>query len=398
MTETTERKLREPRKRALPEGISLVHARACGTRQGSTCDCEPSFMASFGLGSRGVRQRATFQTLDEAVVWRARQVVAKSEARLRIPSKLPLRDAAEAFIEGAKEGAITNRSGERYKPSVVRSYEQALKLHVLPEIGARRLGELQSSDLQRLVEILHRKGLAAATIRNALNPVQAIYRRAMLLGEIGHNPCRGVVLPTIRSRRIHAGDPSDAAALIAAAPERDQCIWALAFYAGLRLGELRALRWEDVDLRQALIQVRRSWDDQAGEVQTKSSAGERDVPIVTQLLPYLEAQGQRSPWQPRGLVLGTKAEKPFHYNALYYRSKIAWAEAGLERITPHQARHSFASFLIAAGTDVKAVTEIMGHTSVRQSFDRYGHLLRGSHAATASRLGAFLDTAADDRD
>ena len=84
--ETTERKLLEPRKRALPEGVSLVHAPACRTRQGSTCDCEPSFMTSFGLGSRGVRQRATFQTLDEAVVWRARQVVAKSEARLRIPS------------------------------------------------------------------------------------------------------------------------------------------------------------------------------------------------------------------------------------------------------------------------------------------------------------------------
>ena len=72
-----------------------------------------------------------------------------------------------------------------------------------------------------------------------------------------------------------------------------------------------------------------------------------------------------------------------------YHAK-AWEAAGFSRVTPHQARHSFASYLIAAGADVKVVTEIMGHARVRQSFDRYGHLLRDSHANMVSKLDALL--------
>ena len=169
---------------------------------------------------------------------------------------------------------------------------------------------------------------------------------------------------------------------------------ALAFFAGLRLGELRALEWAGIDDCTNVIRVSRSWDDREGLIPVKRAAGEREITIISQLRPHLQNQRHRCSWQPDGLVLGRGATTPFHYNGLYYRSKKAWSEAGIARVTPHQARHSFASFLIAAGTDVKALTEIMGHTSVRQSFDRYGHLLSNSHATTASRLGAFLDSAA----
>jgi integrase len=86
------------------------------------------------------------------------------------------------------------------------------------------------------------------------------------------------------------------------------------------------------------------------------------------------------------------ASVPFSYNGLYRRSAKAWKAAGFPRVTPHQARHSYASYLIAAGTDVKAVTEIMGHASVRQSFDWYGHLLRDSHSNTVAKLDALLRT------
>ena len=205
-----------------------------------------------------------------------------------------------------------------------------------------------------------------------------------------HNPCRDVTLPTIRSQREHAADPADAALMILALPERDQCAWALAFYAGLRLGELRALRWEDIDESAGLIHVKRSWDAREGEIDPKSFAGRRDVPIIGALRPFLSAQRALCAWQPTGLVLGTAQSTPFSYNGLYRRSAKAWKAAGFPRVTPHQARHSFASYLIAAGADVKAVTEIMGHASVRQSFDRYGHLLRDSHANTVTKLDALL--------
>ena len=166
----------------------------------------------------------------------------------------------------------------------------------------------------------------------------------------------------IRGRRMHGGDAADALRLIAAVPDRDRCVWALAFFAGLRLGELRALRWSDVDEDKGVINVSRSWDDREGEIVTKSAAGERAIPIIASLRPHLAAQRERCPWWPDGLVLGNSAHEPFHYNGLYRRSEAAWKAAGLERVTPHQARHSFASLLIASGAEVKTVTDIMGHT------------------------------------
>ncbi len=384
----------QPRRAKVPAGIRERHQRSCATRQAkSRCTCVPSFEALVALGKAGQRKRRTFATLSQAKDWRTEQLAAKTRQRLRAPASVTLRETAERYVAGMRAGTIATRSGEHYKPSVIRSYEQALARHVLPDLGGRRLGDLTSGDLQRLVERLRGEGLSASTIANAINPVQAIYRRAIVLGEVPYNPTRDVVLPVIRGRRGHGGDAGDALQLIAAVPERDRCAWALAFFAGLRLGELRALRWEDVDSAGSIIRVCRSWDDREGEITTKSAAGERDVPILAVLRPILAGQRAHCPWAPRGLVLGDSAEVPFHYNGLYRRSSKAWADAGLPRITPHQARHSFASLLIASGANVKVVTEILGHSSVRQSFDRYGHLFADSHATTAARLDALIASA-----
>ena len=115
----------------------------------------------------------------------------------------------------------------------------------------------------------------------------------------------------------------------------------------LRLGELRALQWRDVDLEKNILHVRRSWDQKEGEIEPKSEAGRREVPILSVLRPYLEAQRDRCAWSEEaiGLVFGATPHRPFSYVGLYRHSQKAWEVAGLPRVTPHQARHSFASFL-----------------------------------------------------
>jgi integrase len=378
------------RPRKLPKGIRERHARGCAATTGKRCSCTPSYEAYVALGKSGERRRKTFATREQAKTWRAQLVAAKSRQRLRAPASVTLREAAETFLEGIRSGAIANRSGEPYKPSAVRNYEIGLRKHVLPDLGGKRLGDIAVADLQSLIERLRQKGLSASSISNILNPVQALYRRSMQLGHVMHNPCRDISLPTIRSRREHAAEPQDAGCMIRALPESDQCVWALAFYSGLRLGEMRALRFEDIDEKAGLIHVERSWDRAEGVIATKSFAGRRDVPIIAALRPFLAAQRARCTWQPEGLALGVSARAPFTPSSLYRHSEKAWKDAGFPRVTPHQARHSFASYLIAAGVDVKAVTEIMGHASVRESFDRYGHLLRDSHANTVAKLDALL--------
>ena len=166
----------------------------------------------------------------------------------------------------------------------MRGYEQAMNLRMLHEIGGVRLTSLTRVDLQDLADQWLAKGLDPSTTRNTLMPLRAMYRRALSRGEVSLNPTTGIELPAVRGRRERIATPEQAAALIAAAPENDRALWATAFYAGLRRGELMALRWENVDLDAGLIRVERAWDPRAKQyIETKSTAGRRSVPVAAAL-------------------------------------------------------------------------------------------------------------------
>ena len=89
-------------------------------------------------------------------------------------------------------------------------------------------------------------------------------------------------------------------------------------------------------------------------------------------------------------MFGRTAEKPFVPSTVYNRAQECWAAAGLEPITLHEARHTFASLLIDSGANAKAVQEFMGHSKIQTTFDVYGHLLPGSHDEVRERLDAYL--------
>jgi len=227
-------------------------------------------------------------------------------------------------------------------------------------------------------------------------PLRVIYRRAVARGEVAVNPTSGVELPAVRGRRERIASPEEATALLAALPEADRPVWATALYAGLRRGELMAFRWEDLDLASGVIRVERAWDPQAREVvDVKSDAGRRRVPVATILRDHLIDQKLRTGGST-SLVLGA-GEEPFGYQGLRLRAKAAWKAAGLAPIGLHEARHTFASMMIAAGVNAKSLSAYLGHASIRITLDRYGHLMPGSEDEAAGLLDAYLaraDTAA----
>jgi integrase len=191
--------------------------------------------------------------------------------------------AAEEWLEAAQVGVVRTRSGDRYKPSALRSYRQVLHARVLPQLGRHKLSAITSRTLQDLVDQRARDGLAPSTIRNTLLPLRAIYRRALNRGEVAINPTLKLTLPAVRGRRDRVARPEEATRLIDALPSNHQALWATAFYAGLRLGELQALDWAQVDLDENVIHVERSWDRHAGFIEPKSRAGKRRVPIIRNL-------------------------------------------------------------------------------------------------------------------
>jgi integrase len=364
--------------KTLPTGIRRRHARSCRELDGGTCNCEPSYEAWAWSAREQKKLRKTFTNLNEAKNWRADSGGAIRKGTLRSPTRTTLREASEAWLAGS----IRTRSGDPFKPSSIRGYDQALTLRVLPELGALRLSEIRRDHLQDLCDGMLGEGSDASTIRNTLMPVRAIYRRAVSRGDVTVNPTASLDLPAV--------------------PEADRATWATAMYAGLRLGELRALRWEDVDLTAGIIRVERSWDPAAGVIEPKSQAGRRTVPIASVLREHLVrhalATGRRA-----GFVFGRSAEKVFESVSVWRRAQKAWEDANAQRaeaeleslqgIGLHECRHTFASLMIASGVNAKTLAAFMGHASVTTTLDRYGHLFPGAESQAAALLDGYLERA-----
>jgi integrase len=378
-------------------GIVIRHSRTCATQanRDARCTCAPSYRAEVYDRRSRKKVRKTFHNLSEAKGWRHDAASALRKGTLAAPTKRTLHEAAAAWLEGARAGIVRTRSGDRYKPSAIRAYDQALRGYVLPDLGALRLSEIQRRDVQRLADELLAGGRDPSTIRNALMPLRVIFRRALEDGDVAVNPTEKLRLPAIRGKRDRVAPPDEAVQLLAALSARDRAIWATALYAGLRRGELMALRVEDVDLARGLIRVDRAFDPKERVfVEPKSRAGRRSVPIASVLRDYLDEHKLRLAWSD-GLFFGRTAGTPFDDSSLSARAVTAWknAEPLLDGITLHEARHTFASLMIGAGVNAKALSTYLGHSSVSITYDRYGHLMPGNEDESAALLDAYLQRA-----
>ncbi len=313
---------------------------------------------------------------------------AARKGALRAPAPTTVRKAGEAWLAGARDGSIRTRSGDQFKPSTIRGYEEALRLRLYPELGPMRLVDLRRSDLQHMADRLLAEKCDASTIRNTFKPLQAICRRAITRDELALKPTVGLELPAPRGTRDRFASATEGELLLAAVPAGDRALWATALYAGLRRGELQALRWDDVDLAGGVIRVERSWDQREGVIDPKSRAGHRKVPIPPALRDFLVEHRMSGP-QTTGLVFGRDPERPFDPSTVMARARRAWTVAGLRPIGLHECRHTFASLMIAAGASAKAISSYLGHASVTITYDRYGHLMpgkRGRSGGAARRL------------
>ena len=367
-------------------GIRVRHARDCPGA--SACRCRPTYQAWVYSAREQKRQWRTFPTLAAAKGWRADATAAVRRGTLTVGVSETVAEAATNWLRGAESGVIRTRSGSPYKPSALRGYEAALRLRILPAFGGRRLNAVQRIDVQEFVDGQLASGADPSTIKNTLMPLRAIYRRALARGLVAVNPTTGIEVPATQGRRDRIVSPAEAARLLKALPESDRPLWATAAFAGLRVAELQALSWTQVDLDHGLIRVERSWDRKAGYIDPKSRAGARSVPIPSALRVLLAEHRLRT--GGRGLVFGRTEDDPFDPSSVRARAHRVWADMDLQGIGFHELRHTYASFLISAGVNAKAVTTYLGHSSVITSFDRYGKLMPGNESEAASQLDSFL--------
>jgi len=172
--------------------------------------------------------------------------------------------------------------------------------------------------------------------------------------------------------------------------------WTVALHAGLRIGELRALRWARADFDAGVIRVERGWDDEEGEQDGKSRAAQRTVPLIGRLAPILAAHKLATGRDGDELVFGVTGCEPFQPSNVRRRALTAWKGMS-EPIGLHEARHTFASLMIAAGVNAKALSTIMGHATIAITFDVYGHLMPGGEEEARGRIDGYLARLDGDR-
>jgi integrase len=180
-------------------GIEVRHRKACRSRDGGRCTCRKSYRAWAFSAEDGRKLHRTFSNLDEAKTWRAHVQTQLRAGTLRAPTALTVAEAAETLIAGMRDGTIRNRKGESYKPSAVRSYERALRLRVLPALGQRRLSDVRRRDVQDFIDGLLASGLDGSTVRNTLDPLRVIFRRAIAREDVALDPMTGLEVPASRA-------------------------------------------------------------------------------------------------------------------------------------------------------------------------------------------------------
>jgi integrase len=324
---------------------------------------------------------------------------------MRAPSPSTIADEARNWIERAERGEVRARGGRPYKPSVIRQYRADLERYIVPRLGSIRVSQLRRRDVQeRLVDELVARGLSGSRIRGVLNGLRAVLRRPLQADELQADPTARLELPVDSRPRERAASPAEAAALLAALAAEDRALWATAFYAGLRRGELRALRWSDLDEALTEIRVSHGWDEVEGEIAPKSEKGIRRVPIAGALRLILLEHKARTGRRGGELIFGRTATAPFTPTHIRDRALGAWAasavgaflrgrvDAELEPIGLHECRHTFVSLMVAAGRSLEETGDYVGHSSSYMT-DQYRHLLDGARSEAAAALDALLEAA-----
>jgi integrase len=154
------------------------------------------------------------------------------------------------------------------------------------------------------------------------------------------------------------------------------------------------LRWRHVDFDQGLIRVQAGWDDYAGEQDTKTAAGVRTVPLIGRLRSELARHKLATGRTDDALCFGEAADRAPVRSTVRARALRAWGATGLQALTPHEARHTCASYLAAAGLTHKEVQTAMGHADIRTTLNLYAKAVPGWERGAAAKLDAYLDASA----
>lgn len=379
------------------------NARGGGTiRQRPDGRWEARFTVGRDPGTGKQVQRSVYGATQKEVRQKLAQITAAIDnGTYTVPSKMTVGQWLDIWSRDYLGGV---------KPFTVLNYNQHIKNHIKPALGAVKLEALNAHTIQGFYNSLgkpqgDKPGLSAKTVKCIHGVLHKALSQAVKVGYIRFNPAESCELPRIERKEIKPLDNEEIGAFMKAIQgHRFEALYLVTLFTGLRRGEVCGLTWDCVDLDLGTILVNKQLQNvpgQPGEFRLVSSKNGKGrtiaiAPFVVEVLrrhkvQQAEARLKAGPlWQNSGFVFCNEVGEHLSPNTVYHNFKRIAASIGLPDARLHDLRHSFAVTSLRAGDDIKTVQSNLGHHTAAFTLDTYGHVTEEMKRASAERMEAFI--------
>lgn len=268
----------------------------------------------------------------------------------------------------------------RIKESTAANYKMKADRHILPVFGEKPISSITRDDIYAFIADKQKSGFSERYIADIIVLMKSIFKYAAAAYHI-FDPLNGLKMSKKKSAEIRLLDKEEQERLqqyISRNKTRGTLGTALAISTGIRIGELCALQWKDIDLKKRILTVSKTMQRIQSPSDTaktkliitdpKSESSRRKIPIPECMMDLLlKFKGCPDDY----LLTGTN--KPIEPRTMQYRFSAILKNANLPSVHFHALRHIFATTCIRLGFDVKSLSELLGHSSVEITLDRYVH-------------------------
>jgi integrase len=331
------------------------------------------------VDGRSVRRVAYCRTREEAARRLREVLAARDRGVVAVDPQQPVSSYLRTWVEGARP-TLRARSWERY--------EEHVRLYLVPHLGRYRLGQLSPAHVQQLYARLLDQGLSPATVRRVHAALRRALAQAVRWRLIGVNVASLVEPPQLVRREMAALSAEEVTRLLSVTrDERLEALFVVAVTAGLRRGELLALRWRDVDLEGAWLQVTGSLARTRGRglaiTQPKTARSRRRVELTMVAVDALrrhaagqvyEREAMGALWRDADLVFCGQHGGFLQVSDVYDAFRRILDRAGLPRVRFHDLRHTAATLMLSRHVHPKVASEMLGHSTVAITLDLYSHV------------------------
>ena len=299
---------------------------------------------------------------------------------------------------------IEKHKSPKLAPATLTSYRNNARIHIKPYVGEIPLRELSTYHIQRMLDGI---GGSLSTFIKNYNIIHGALEKAVELGMIPRNPCKGVAFPKDDKRKMRVLTKEEQKRFIMALDgEYYRAMFLTYLYTGMRIGEGIPLQWKDIDLEKRTLRVNKkaivahdyNKHEAVQVVQDfcKTKSSKRTIAITAGLVAVLRehketmmklAEDMGEEWSEESLVFRNSRENMVYSRNLQEVLYRIYDKAEIEGATMHTLRHSYATRCFEAGVDIKAISEQLGHANVKTTYNIYVHLLEDTKAKEIDKLG-----------